>query len=61
MKHTNPFSILLNVLENIWQHQYDVTYESIQKRTAVVAKNQTNITNYWSSQTGQRRINFVTK
>jgi hypothetical protein len=31
MKYSNPFSILLNVLENIWQHQYDVTYESIQK------------------------------
>jgi hypothetical protein len=31
MKHSNPFTILLNVLENIWQRQYDVTYESIQK------------------------------
>ena len=31
MKYSNPFSILLNVLENIWQHQYDVTYESMQK------------------------------
>jgi hypothetical protein len=31
MKHSNPFAILLNVLENIWQRQYDVTYESIQK------------------------------
>jgi hypothetical protein len=31
MKYSNPFSILLNVLENIWQRQYDVTYESMQK------------------------------
>jgi hypothetical protein len=31
MKYSNPLSILLNVLENIWQRQYDVTYESMQK------------------------------
>jgi hypothetical protein len=31
MKHTNPFTVLLNVLENTLQRQYDVTYESMQK------------------------------
>jgi hypothetical protein len=35
MKHSNPLSILLNVLENIWQRQYDVTKQKPQRILAI--------------------------